>query len=119
MPYIGCQLNKKLTKDQAYRIERRMGKSIELFEGINEEVLMVAVQDDTSMTFKGDAEVPMAFLDVRILSKALKDDQDFAIPAKDMMKIIEEEAGVPEENIYITFASVKNWGRKHGDLYML
>lgn len=119
MPYIGCHTNKKVSEEEAYRLERRLGRSIELFPGITEDVLMVSIQDRCHMAFKGNKEIPMVFVDVRILAAALEENPDYETASKDIMRAIQEEIGILEENIYITFDSVKNWGRSHDGVYML
>ena len=119
MPFIGCQMNKQITKEQAYKLKRRFGKSIELFPRIKEDVLMVSIQDECDMAFKGNANIPMAFVDVRIFAGALEENPNFGVVSKYMIEAISDEVEIPEDNIYITFASVANWGRKNDSKYML
>lgn len=119
MPYIGCQLNRKIGQEQSERLEKRFGKTISLFPGIGEDVLMTAVTGDAQMAFQGKCNIPAAFLDVRIWSKALGDDPDYGIVSQSLIRDVFEVTGVPKENIYITFESYDHWGRKNGSRYML
>lgn len=118
MPYIDCQMTKKIGNDQKIQLEKYFGKSIELFPGISEEVLMVGIEDNLSMYFKG-VPADASFVSVKIFRPALEENPDYSVVSKDMIEGISQITGTNADNIYITFEPVDHWGRKTDSGYML
>lgn len=118
MPYIDCQMTKKIGEEQKLSLEKHFGKSIELFPGIAEEVLMVGIQDNLSMYFRG-VPADAAYVSVKIFKPALVENPDYDIVSKDIIDGISEITGTDADNIYITFEPIENWGRKNETGYML
>ena len=107
MPYINTITNVSITKEQEERIKTRMGEDIRLLNK-TEEYLMVNMQDNNCLYFRGDTENPNAFVEVRLYGKATSQAYDQMTAA--ITKIIEEELHIPGNNIYVQYEEVPHWG---------
>ena len=83
MPCIHAWVSNKLTPTQKTALKTRMGKAIEALPGKTEAWLMVLIEDEACLYFKGNQDAPSAF---------------------------REEAGIEPDRVYIKYSSTAHWG---------
>jgi len=108
MPYIGAKTTAKVTKEKEEILKAKFGKAIECIPGKDESWLMVNIEGDAHMWFKGDNSKPIAFVDVKIFGKAEK--PAYENMTKEICKIFGEELGVPADRVYVQYNECYIWG---------
>lgn len=100
-----------ISKKKQIRIKEQIGKIITTIPGKSEEWLMLQLNDNQRMYFRGRDEYPIAFVDLKFLVRKQIHEQYHTLSSQ-ITDIIHEELGISEEYIYICFHEVQHWG--HG-----
>ena len=113
MPYINTITSIGINGRKQQIIKERMGKAIELIPGKSEDWLMLSIEDNLTMFFKGDDE-PCAICQVQIFGTATED--DYAALTEKLTDILYEELEIPMERVYVTYKEIPCWGWNAGNL---
>jgi len=108
MPYINVKVSSSLNDEKIEQIKTRLGRAISLFPGKSEAYLMVNIEDNCHLYFKGDNSAPVSFTEVAILGTANKTDCEKV--TGEICNILEELAGVPSNRSYVKFEYSDKWG---------
>ena len=108
MPLINTKTTVSVSAEQEKTLKTRLGKAIELLPGKTEAWLMVAIEDNVKMYFKGDNSAPCAMVDVSLLGKATKD--AYETMTAEICRIMREVLGVPEDRTYVKYEECETWG---------
>nr|MCR4591522.1 hypothetical protein [Lachnospiraceae bacterium] len=73
MPFIETKTNVTVTKEKEKELKERLGKAISIIPGKSESWLMLAIEGDVPMYFRGDDSEPTAFIEVKIFGDASRD----------------------------------------------
>ena len=73
MPFISTKTNVKVTKEKETQLKERLGQAISIIPGKSESWLMLAIEGDIPMYFRGDDSQPTAFIEVKIYGGASSD----------------------------------------------
>ena len=112
MPYISVTTSKELTGVERDAIRRELGFLISTIPGKMESVLMIDIMDGHDMYFAGTRRV-CAYLNVALYTAApFEAKSEFAGAVCEML---EREAGIPVDDVYLTFSEYPNWC-SHGTL---
>lgn len=113
MPFISFTTNHKLTLRQENEIAKRTGELITLLPGKKEENLMLHLEDNQIMYFRGE-DIPCMMIDVKLYKKmALEAKKKFT---EELMKMIKETTNIEPNDIYVSFDEYEHWG-KQGTLF--
>ncbi len=108
MPFINSKVTVSLSEEKKETIKSRLGKAIALIPGKSETWLMVGFEDNYSLYFKGNQEDETAFVEVKIFGSASS--QAYDALTTEICKIMQEEAGIPQNRVYVKYEEVENWG---------
>ena len=108
MPFINSKVNVKTTAEQQIELKTRLGKAIATIPGKSESWLMVNLEDDRKMYFRGDDSEPIAFICVNIYGRA--DEEAFERMTEELTQIYGEVLGVKPDHMYINYAASMDWG---------
>jgi phenylpyruvate tautomerase PptA (4-oxalocrotonate tautomerase family) len=114
MPFINSKLTVKLSEANKENLKAKMGDIISEIPGKSEEWLMVSFNDGDTIYFRGNKMDKAAFIDVRIFGKAERQHKNKV--AQLLCSLLESEINIPQENIYVTFSEVEDWGW-NGELF--
>ena len=106
MPFINVMTNSEIKDKDALKAE--LGNDITAIPGKSEAWLMVNIQDNCKLYFKGTNDKPTAFTDVSIFGSAAKSDCENLTAA--VCDILSEEAGVQSDRSYVKFEFSDKWG---------
>lgn len=106
MPYINTTTNVPVDIETKERIKNRLGNAIELL-GKSEAWLMIGINDDNTMFFKGDS-APIAFVDISVFGKS--SDIQCENMTKEVCKILSEELSISPDKVYVKFSGTNQWG---------
>ena len=107
MPYISFKTNHKLTLRQENTIKSKSGELISLIPGKTEKALMIHMEDDQIMYFKGE-ETPCMVIEINLYKSAEFDDKKKLTEA--MIQMIHETTKIEADNIYVIFHEFDHWG---------
>ena len=107
MPYISFKTNHKLTLRQENTIKSKSGELISLIPGKTEKALMIHMEDDQIMYFKGE-ETPCMMIEINLYKSAEFDDKKKLTEA--MIQMIHEKKKIEADNIYVIFHEFDHWG---------
>ncbi len=108
MPFIDSKVSVKVSKEQEQEIKSRLGRAISIIPGKSESWLMVGIEDEYSLYFRGDDSEPMAFVEVRIFGGPNKD--AFEKMTAEITKIYGEVLGIAPDHMYIKYSATTDWG---------
>ncbi|MCH5268654.1 MAG: hypothetical protein J1E62_09970 [Lachnospiraceae bacterium] len=107
MPFIDSKVTVALTPDKEESIKQKLGQAITTM-GKTEGYLMVGFEDEYSLYLGGKKLDKGAFVSVRALGQ-VRSDQCDEMTGK-ISKILDDELGIPAENIYVSYQGIADWG---------
>lgn len=107
MPFINIKTNAQCTKGRELKLKTALGEAISTLPGKSEDWLMLAVEPQTIMYFKGTNDL-CAIAQVSIYGEQSKDAKN-ALTAK-LTKIINDELKVDVGRIYVSYTETPDWG---------
>ena len=107
MPYINAKASIPVTPEQELELKTKFGKAITLL-GKGEAWLMVEVEDNCRLWFRGENSDPMAFVEISLLGKASEDQYDKMTKA--VCEIVSDTLGIGGEEIYVKYEECDHWG---------
>lgn len=108
MPFIDSKVSVKVSKEQEQEIKSRLGRAISIIPGKSESWLMVGIEDEYSLYFRGDDSEPMAFVEVRIFGGPNRD--AFEKMTAEITKIYGDVLGIAPDHMYIKYSATTDWG---------
>ena len=108
MPCIQVKTNAAINEQQEKAVKTRLGEAISLIPGKSEQWLMITLEPECTVYFRGDKEEPAAFVQVGIYGKASAKAYDDLTGA--VTGILQEELCIPPDRIYIQYAETPYWG---------
>ena len=98
MPFIDARFSTPVNSEKEVSIKKRLGEAITLI-GKSEAYLMVQIQSDCKLYFKGSNDEDSAFFEVKLLGKSTKANYE---------KLT--ELSIPTNRVYVKFEEVEYWG---------
>jgi len=108
MPYINSTITVKLTQEKEEIIKSKLGQIITEIPGKSEKALMVSFNDNHTLYFRGDKQDKAAFVEVKIFGTAERKYKE--VITSRICSLFEEELSIAQDNIYIVFDEIKDWG---------
>ncbi|MDE6764013.1 MAG: hypothetical protein K2J73_10105 [Oscillospiraceae bacterium] len=107
MPFINVKTNVNVTNEKTADIKSALGTAITAIPGKSEGWLMVGVEGDYTLYFKG-TDAPAAMVEVQI----------YGSPSGNAMSeltnritgILSESLGISSDRIYVSYMCTENWG---------
>ena len=108
MPFISTKTNVTVTKEKEKQLKERLGQAISIIPGKSENWLMLAIEGDIPMYFRGDDSKPTAFIEVKIYGNASSD--VYSRMTKELTGIYGDILGVTPDHMYIRYFGSDDWG---------
>ncbi len=106
MPFINVKTNININDKDSVKAE--LGKLIEIIPGKSEAWLMVNIEDNENLYFKGDKNTPNLFVEVKIYGNVSNSILDKF--TQEATKSFNKLLGINPSRIYIKYELVENWG---------
>lgn len=113
MPYIQLKTTAKLSDEKTAALKTAFGKAIESFPGKTEAWLMVNIEDNKKLWFRGDASADSAMVDVDLLGAV--SDEGSARMTAELCRILREELGIQPDRVYVKYTGYEHWGWNGGN----
>ena len=108
MPFIETKTNVSVTAEKEKALKERLGKAISLIPGKSENWLMLAIEGDVHMYFRGDDSQPTAFVDVKIYGGS--DPDAFRKMTTELTNVYKEVLNIAPDHMYIRYFGSTDWG---------
>lgn len=112
MPFINVKTNTEITKNTADAMKSELGQAITAIPGKSEDWLMVEIQPERTLYFKG-SDAPAAMVEVSVLGK--ENPSAFNVLTRKICDIIHENLSIEPSRIYVKYAATANWGWNGGN----
>ncbi len=107
MPFIDARFSTPVNTEQELNIKKRLGEAITLI-GKSEAYLMVQIQSDCKLYFRGNNDDASAFFEVKLLGKSTKEKYTALTAA--LCDIATSELSIPSNRVYVKFEECEYWG---------
>ncbi len=107
MPFINVKTNTTVSKDKLTAVKTQLGQAITAIPGKSEQWLMVAVEPETALYFRG-TDAPAAMVQVQIFGGASGAACE-TLTGK-ICDILETELSIPADRVYVSYWETPNWG---------
>lgn len=108
MPYINAKFSVKIDSEKEKVLAEKLTNSILSIPGKSVSHLMLNIDDNCKLYFRGSNSEPVAIFEVKIFGSSTRDAYE-AMTAK-LCQIAQEELGIDGANVYVKFDEVENWG---------
>lgn len=107
MPFIDARFTTSVDKEKSENIKSKLGEAITLI-GKSEAYLMVQIEGDCNLYFKGNNDADSAYFEVKLLGKSTKANYEKLTAA--LCEIAESELGIKGNRVYVKFDENEYWG---------
>ncbi len=108
MPYINLKTSKKISTLEGEKVKAAFGKAIECFPGKSEAYLMVGIEDEIPMWFRGDNSQDTAIVDVDLLGAVNSEASEKMTEV--ICDIMENELSISPDRVYVKYTGYNDWG---------
>ena len=108
MPFISTKTNVTVTKEKETQLKKRLGQAISILPGKSENWLMLAIEGDVPMYFRGENSEPVAYIDVKVYGGASSD--ACGKMTRELTSIYEDILGIAPDHLYISYFGTGDWG---------
>ena len=108
MPFISFTTNQKFSLRQENEIVKRTGELITILPGKKEENLMLHIEDNQILYFRG-TDVPCMMIEVKLYKNI-----EFEAKKKfteELVTMINNITAIEAKDIYVSFDEYPNWGK--------
>ena len=107
MPFINVKTNVAASKEQCEKIKAAFGQAITALPGKSENWLMVGIEPDYDLWFKGE-DAPAAMVEVSIYGSASSN--ALVTLTSHITGILTDNIGIPSDRVYVKYTSTNDWG---------
>ncbi len=106
MPFINFSTNNNMEKEAKSKLFKKTGELIVILPNKVEERLMLKIEDEADMYFRGKGD-PCMMIQVFLYKESpMEAKSEFA---DKLVKAASEASGVPASEIFLSFAEYPNW----------
>lgn len=107
MPFINVKTNTAVPSDKETAIKSALGQAITAIPGKSESWLMVGIEPEKILYFKGD-NAPAAMVEVSVFGSA--DSSAFSKLTNQICNILNEQLSIDRSRIYVKYEATRDWG---------
>lgn len=107
MPFINVKTNVEIPAEQELRLKSGLAEAAALI-GKGENWLMAGFEDNCRLYFRGEADAPIAFVEVKLYGA--KDAQAYDRMTGAVTQLLHKVLNVPEDHVYVKYEEVQYWG---------
>ncbi len=114
MPCIQIKTNTKVNNEKAEALKTALGKTIENLPGKTEDWLMITLEDDCRIWFRGETGRPMAVIEVKVWGDHIDRAGSERMTAE-ICELFQKELGVSPKDLYVRYLASMDWGWNGGN----
>ena len=108
MPFIDVKTTASVSDAKCEAIKSALGKAISLIPGKSESWLMVEIEPEKKIWFRGDASSDAAMVTVALYGGA--SDRDASRLTAEITAILGRELGLSPDRVYVAYSEHDKWG---------
>jgi len=108
MPFIDVKTTAVVTDEKASCVKSALGKAISVIPGKSEGWLMVEIEPEKKIWFRGDNSADSAMVTVAVYGSL--SDRDAAKMTGEITKILEEYLEIDPDRTYVSYSEHDKWG---------
>ena len=108
MPFIDVKTTASMTDEKCEAVKAALGKAISVIPGKSEGWLMVEIEPEKKIWFRGDASADSAMVTVAVLGSLTE--RDSSRMTAEVTDILARELGISPDRIYISYSEHEMWG---------
>ena len=108
MPFINVKTTASVSDEKCAIIKSELGKAIALIPGKSEGWLMVGIEPEMKIWFRGDSSADSAMVTVAVLGTV--SDRDSSRLTGRITEILSDELGISPDRIYVSYSEHDKWG---------
>ena len=112
MPFINVNTNISVSKDAETALKSDLGKAISIIPGKSEAWLMVGIEPEHILYFKGDSS-PAAMVEVSVFGSS--NSAAFNKLTAEICGILKNRLAIEPSRIYVKYAATSDWGWNNGN----
>ena len=109
MPCIQIKTNVSVAQEAAQEVKSRLGQIISYLPGKSESWLMITLEDNCRMWFRGDDSKPLAIVEVKVFGNSIDRNASERM-TQDVCTLFQEQLGVDPSDLYIRYVASSDWG---------
>ncbi len=106
MPFINVKTNAAVSREKCDEIKSALGQAITALPGKSESWLMVGIEPDYTLYFKG-SDAPAAMVEVQLYGTS---GQGTGALTGKISDILNKSLGLSPDRIYVSYMGTPNWG---------
>ena len=107
MPFINVKTNVEVSEEKSEQIKAKLGLAITAIPGKSEGWLMVGIEDNYKLYFKG-TKAPAAMVEVSLYGKASSN--ALGSLSSNITGIMGDVLGISSDRVYVSYMSTPDWG---------
>lgn len=107
MPFINVKTNTAVAQDKKQSIKSALGTAISAIPGKTENWLMVGIEPEYDLWFKG-SDAPAAMVEVSVFGSASP--SNYSNLTAKITDILNSDLGISPDRIYVRYSETSNWG---------
>ncbi|MGN0621799.1 MAG: phenylpyruvate tautomerase MIF-related protein [Porcipelethomonas sp.] len=107
MPFINVRTNTSVPAEKETAIKSALGQAITAIPGKSESWLMVGIEPEHILYFKGD-NAPAAMVEVSVYGQA--NPSAFTSLTAKICTILNEQLSIEQSRIYVKYTATQDWG---------
>ena len=107
MPFINVKTNTEVSKDKETAIKSALGQAITAIPGKSENWLMVEIEPERKLYFKG-SDAPAAMVEVSVFGSP--NSSAFSNLTNQICTILNSELSIESARIYVKYEATSDWG---------
>ena len=108
MPCIRVQTSCAMSETAKTNIKSALGEAIAVIPGKSENWLMVVLEDNATIYFKGNDSEASAYVNVGVYGSP--NERAFNALTGEICKILHDELGIAANRIYVQYSTTEHWG---------
>lgn len=107
MPFINVKTNSSVSKEKEVALKSALGQAITAIPGKSENWLMVEIEPERKLYFKG-TDAPAAMVEVSVFGSS--NPSAFGNLTNQICTILNGELGIDTSRIYVKYEATSDWG---------
>lgn len=107
MPFINIKTNRAVSSEKEIAIKSALGQAITTIPGKSEAWLMVGIEPEYTLYFKGTNE-PAAMVEVSVYGQA--NPSAFNSLTEKLCAVLNEQLDIDPSRIYVKYTATTDWG---------
>lgn len=112
MPYINVKTNTEISKEAETALKTDLGKAISVIPGKSEAWLMVGIEPEQVLYFKGD-DAPAAMVEVSVFGSP--NPAAFDRLTGEICNILNARLRIEPARVYVKYSATTDWGWNGGN----